>query len=86
MPCLPAPLCPCCCALQEDLIIPHSYSFYDLIVTKARGKSGPLFHFDVHDDVRVIQVGALLLQCSHGCVYLLFVHVYAHVCLRVHAI
>jgi protein FAM50 len=24
-----------------------------LIVTKARGKSGPLFHFDVHDDVRV---------------------------------
>lgn len=28
------------------------YSFYDLIVTKARGKSGPLFHFDVHDDVR----------------------------------
>ena len=28
------------------------YSFYDLIVTKARGKSGPLFHFDVHDDIR----------------------------------
>ena len=33
--------------------IPHNYTFYDLIVTKARGKSGPLFHFDVHDDVRV---------------------------------
>lgn len=32
----------------------QNYSFYDLIVTKARGKSGPLFHFDVHDDVRVI--------------------------------
>lgn len=31
----------------------QNYSFYDLIVTKARGKSGPLFHFDVHDDVRV---------------------------------
>ena len=28
-------------------------TFYDLIATKARGKSGPLFHFDVHDDVRV---------------------------------
>ncbi len=28
------------------------YSFYDLIVTRARGKSGPLFHFDVHDDIR----------------------------------
>lgn len=41
--------------IKEDLIIPHSYSFYDLIITKARGKSGPLFHFDVHDDVRIIQ-------------------------------
>ncbi|POM73306.1 XAP-5-like protein [Phytophthora palmivora] len=41
--------------VKEDLIIPHHYSFYDLIVTKARGKSGPLFHFDVHDDVRLVQ-------------------------------
>lgn len=32
----------------------QNYSFYDLIVTKARGKSGPLFHFDVHEDVRLI--------------------------------
>lgn len=32
----------------------QNYSFYDLIVTRARGKSGPLFHFDVHDDVRLI--------------------------------
>ncbi|CAM9158710.1 unnamed protein product [Chrysoparadoxa australica] len=40
--------------IKEDLIIPQSYSFYDLIVTKARGKSGPLFHFDVHDDVRLL--------------------------------
>ncbi|CAM9692735.1 unnamed protein product, partial [Phaeothamnion confervicola] len=39
--------------IKEDLIVPHHYSFYDLIVTKARGKSGPLFHFDVHDDVRL---------------------------------
>ena len=39
--------------IKEDLIIPHEYSFYDLIITKARGKSGPLFHFDVHDDVRI---------------------------------
>ena len=39
--------------IKEDLIIPHDLSFYDLIVTKARGKSGPLFHFDVHDDVRL---------------------------------
>ena len=39
---------------QEDLIIPHSYTFYDFIINKARGKSGPLFNFDVHDDVRLL--------------------------------
>lgn len=39
--------------VKEDLILPQDISFYDLIATKARGKSGPLFHFDVHDDVRV---------------------------------
>lgn len=40
--------------LQEDLIIPAHYTFYDFIVNKARGKSGPLFNFDVHDDVRLL--------------------------------
>ena len=40
--------------VKEDLIIPQHYSFYDLIVTKARGKSGPLFHFDVHEDIRMM--------------------------------
>jgi len=39
--------------IKEDLIIPQDITFYDLIITKARGKSGPLFHFDVHDDVRI---------------------------------
>ena len=39
--------------VKEDLIIPQDVTFYDLIVTKARGKSGPLFNFDVHDDLRV---------------------------------
>ncbi|VDM34276.1 unnamed protein product [Hydatigera taeniaeformis] len=39
--------------IKEDLIIPHHYTFYDFIVTKARGKSGPLFSFDVYDDVRL---------------------------------
>lgn len=39
--------------VKEDLMLPHDITFYDLIVTKARGKSGPLFHFDVHEDVRV---------------------------------
>ena len=39
--------------VKEDLIIPHPITFYELILTKARGKSGPLFHFDVHDDIRL---------------------------------
>lgn len=39
--------------VKEDLILPQDLTFYDLIATKARGKSGPLFHFDVHDDLRV---------------------------------
>ena len=36
--------------VKEDLIMPHHVTFYELIIGKARGKSGPLFHFDVHDD------------------------------------
>ena len=40
--------------VKEDLIIPQHYSFYDFIINKARGKSGPLFSFDVHDDVRLV--------------------------------
>lgn len=58
--------------IKEDLIVPHHYSFYDFIVNKARGKSGPLFNFDVHDDIRLVadasvekdEVGACFL--SHG--------------------
>eukprot|EP00977_Amphora_coffeiformis_P028499 scaffold35471_cov137-Amphora_coffeaeformis.AAC.1 len=39
--------------VKEDLILPADITFYDLIATKARGKSGPLFSFDVHDDIRI---------------------------------
>jgi hypothetical protein len=35
--------------IKEDLIIPNGLTFYELIVNRARGKSGPLFHFDVHE-------------------------------------
>ena len=41
--------------IKEDLILNHDLTFYDLIATKARGKSGPLFHFDVHEDIRIGQ-------------------------------
>ena len=51
--------------VKEDLIIPHHFSFYDLIITKARGKSGPLFHFDVHDDVRLLHDARVEKDESH---------------------
>lgn len=52
--------------VKEDLIIPHYYTFYDFIVTKARGKSGPLFSFDVHDDIRLIADARLEKDESHA--------------------
>lgn len=52
--------------VKEDLIIPHHYTFYDLIVTKARGKSGPLFHFGVHEDVRLAQDVRIEKDESHA--------------------
>lgn len=52
--------------VKEDLIIPHHYTFYDFIVTKARGKSGPLFSFDVHEDVRLIVDATVEKDESHA--------------------
>ncbi|XP_038054501.1 protein FAM50A-like [Patiria miniata] len=52
--------------IKEDLIIPHHYSFYDFIVTKARGKSGPLFSFDVHDDIRLTNDASVEKDESHA--------------------
>ncbi len=39
--------------IKEDCILPHACTFYELIVSKAMGLTGPLFQFDVHDDVRL---------------------------------
>ena len=52
--------------VKEDLIIPHHYTFYDFIVTKARGKSGPLFSFDVHEDVRLLSDVSVEKDESHA--------------------
>ncbi|KAJ3056367.1 hypothetical protein HK097_007204 [Rhizophlyctis rosea] len=52
--------------IKEDLIIPHQYTFYDFIVNKTRGKSGPLFSFDVHDDVRLVNDAAIETEESHA--------------------
>uniref|UniRef100_A0A8C6S1S9 Family with sequence similarity 50, member B n=1 Tax=Nannospalax galili TaxID=1026970 RepID=A0A8C6S1S9_NANGA len=52
--------------VKEDLILPHYHTFYDFIVAKARGKSGPLFSFDVHDDVRLLSDATMEKDESHA--------------------
>eukprot|EP00916_Digyalum_oweni_P013907 GHVL01022733.1.p1 GENE.GHVL01022733.1~~GHVL01022733.1.p1 ORF type:complete len:382 (+),score=59.88 GHVL01022733.1:277-1422(+) len=52
--------------IKEDLILPHSVTFYDLIQYRARGKSGPLFNFDVHDDVRLVDDHRVEKDESHA--------------------
>lgn len=52
--------------VKEDLILPQSYTFYDFIVTKARGKSGPLFQFDAYDDIRLVCDASVEKEESHA--------------------
>lgn len=42
------------------------HTFYDFLVNKARGKSGPLFNFDVHDDVRLLADATVEKDESHA--------------------
>ena len=52
--------------VKEDVILPHHYSFHDLIITRARGISGPLWQWDVHDDVRVLADATAEHDMSHA--------------------
>eukprot|EP00730_Choanoeca_flexa_P007407 TRINITY_DN12327_c1_g2_i8.p2 TRINITY_DN12327_c1_g2~~TRINITY_DN12327_c1_g2_i8.p2 ORF type:complete len:313 (+),score=71.28 TRINITY_DN12327_c1_g2_i8:48-941(+) len=52
--------------VKEDLIIPHHHTFYEFIFHKTRGKSGPLFNFDVHDDVRLQHDATIEKDESHA--------------------
>ncbi|KAJ3104887.1 hypothetical protein HDU97_008745 [Phlyctochytrium planicorne] len=52
--------------VKEDLIIPHHYTFYDFIINQTRGKSGPLFSFDVFDDVRLTNDATVETEESHA--------------------
>jgi len=52
--------------VKEDFIIPHHYTFHDFIVTKARGKTGPLFDFTAHEDVRITQDASVKKDESHA--------------------
>ncbi|TXG71058.1 hypothetical protein EZV62_005993 [Acer yangbiense] len=49
-------------AVQQQL----APDYYELILNKARGKSGPLFHFDVHEDVRTIADATTEKDESHA--------------------
>jgi protein FAM50 len=51
--------------VKEDLILPPGVTFYELITTGARGKSGPLFVFDVRDDVRLHHDARVEKEDSH---------------------
>lgn len=51
--------------VKEDLILPLNLTFYELIASKARGKSGPLFDFEVRDDVRLVNDARVEVETSH---------------------
>lgn len=52
--------------VKEDLLIPAHYTFYYFIVNKSRGKSGPLFSFDVHDDIRLTSDASVEKDETHA--------------------
>ncbi|KRZ62759.1 Protein FAM50 -like protein, partial [Trichinella nativa] len=51
--------------VKEDLIIPHFHTFYDFIVTKTMGKTGPLFEFDAAGELRIRQDALVDTAESH---------------------
>uniref|UniRef100_A0A1I8IDC3 3'-5' exonuclease domain-containing protein n=2 Tax=Macrostomum lignano TaxID=282301 RepID=A0A1I8IDC3_9PLAT len=52
--------------IKEDTILPHHVAFLDLITSQARGKSGPLYLFDVKQDVRLTVDTAKPSQETHA--------------------
>lgn len=42
------------------------YTFYDFILNRTRGKSGPLFNFDVKDDVRLVYDASVETEEAHA--------------------
>ena len=52
--------------VKEDIILPHTITFYDLIVDKAMGTSGPLFQFDLHEHAAVSFDPRVKSQDSHA--------------------
>ncbi len=46
--------------------MPHHFTFHELILNKARGKSGPLFDFGVKDDIRMMGDASVESQDVHA--------------------
>ncbi|KAK3278928.1 hypothetical protein CYMTET_13165, partial [Cymbomonas tetramitiformis] len=44
----------------------QDFTFHWLIANKARGKSGPLFHFDIHEDLRLLNDASKEKDESHA--------------------
>ena len=52
--------------VKEDVILPHSVTFYDLIVSKAQGRTGPLFQFELQEHAATTFDPRMKSQDSHA--------------------
>lgn len=52
--------------IKEDLVMPLNATFHEFIVSKARGKSGPLFNFGEFEDVRMLHDATIEKNESHA--------------------
>eukprot|EP00887_Chlorella_sp_A99_P001552 scaffold8.g1552.t1 len=52
--------------VKEDIIMPHNMSFYELIINKAQGRSGPLFQFDLQEHAIAAFDPRMKSQDSHA--------------------
>ncbi|KDD76722.1 XAP5 circadian clock regulator protein [Helicosporidium sp. ATCC 50920] len=52
--------------VKEDVILPPTVTFYDLILAQARGKSGPLFQFDLQEHTTAVVDPRVKSQDSHA--------------------
>eukprot|EP00389_Voromonas_pontica_P006550 GDKH01009832.1.p1 GENE.GDKH01009832.1~~GDKH01009832.1.p1 ORF type:complete len:349 (-),score=74.34 GDKH01009832.1:89-1135(-) len=52
--------------VKEDVILPSQLTFHELIRDRVRGKSGPLFDFDVKEDVRLVNDSRIEVTETHA--------------------
>lgn len=52
--------------VKEDVILPHALTFYELIASRAQGRSGPLFQFDLQEHAATKFDPRMKSQDSHA--------------------